>query len=718
MGDLIAGDAVAADPATATASAGDALGTTAGAAADPEPAAGPPPGAAARDRAVHRWRDLDSRNRRWGLAVGAALLLAPLMAFVSYTPDWTPQADPALMGLRALDTGTLRTPVLGQPSQSIEYAGSVAPVHHPGPLHLYLMAVPVRVLGGALGMSLVSVLITGICLVTAAWAVFRQLGRTAGVVAAMTLAAVAFTTGASSLVNPVSSSIAGYPLLVSAVLLWSVSCGDIRLLPVATVAVSFTAQQHLSVVPATAVLTTGAIVLLAFGWWREGRWRDPASRRDLARWGVRSGLVALVLWGPVLAQQAVGTPGNLGQMVWFARHGGHDTLGYGSAVWQVAHVLGLPPLLGRTGVTGAWLITRPSAATWVSAAAVAAAVAGLCLRWRSTAPRLASLGAMTGVVVTAGLVNGSSVPVGLEQARLSFYHWAWVLAFFVTLVIGLALAGWGRRAVVGRRLAATPALAGLGVAVVAVPSLLNPQLDRQTSTDAAAYAWLDRGVVEHLADAADDRRDRLGDHPLLISRDVPPYLMFGDTLAFALVERGIDVRFPLNARYFVHHRRLVDPDRIDGGLVLVVDDEMPTEAPAGELVAEADLGSGFDVASFRALVAAAESAGEVRLGPQVAGELSDDERTLATALLEEMLDEPGSVLLRPDMLAFLADHPILEQPALDPRLAARVLASIEALGDEWHPGTATRLRLYLVDREELLDVATIHEIGRASGDDR
>jgi hypothetical protein len=70
------------------------------------------------------------------------------------------------------------------------------------------------------------------------------------------------------------------------------------------------------------------------------------------------------------------------------------------------------------------------------------------------------------------------------------------------------------------------------------------------------------------------------------------------------------------------------------------------------------------------------------------------------------------------MLAFLADHPILEQPALDPRLAARVLASIEALGDEWHPGTATRLRLYLVDREELLDVATIHEIGRASGDDR
>ena len=56
-----------------------------------------------------------------------------------------------------------------------------------GPLHFYLLALPVRLLGGTLGMLGVSVLVTGSCLVTSAWAVFRQLGRTAGVVAALAL---------------------------------------------------------------------------------------------------------------------------------------------------------------------------------------------------------------------------------------------------------------------------------------------------------------------------------------------------------------------------------------------------------------------------------------------------------------------------------------------------------------------------------------------------
>jgi hypothetical protein len=649
--------------------------------------------------------------------VAVALLLAPLVALAVHLPDWSPQADPALMALRSLDSGTVRTPLIGQPSQSGVYAESAAPVHHPGPLHFYLMALPVRVVGGTLGMLTVSVLITGTCLLTAAWAVFRQLGRSAGVVAALGLAAVTFTTGTSSLVNPVSSSIAGYPLLLSAVLLWCVAAGDLRLMPAAAAATSFTAQQHLSVVPATAVLTVGALVVLATSWRRERRWHDAAERRDLARWSAWSAVVGLALWSPVLVQQALGRTGNLGQMVWFARHGDRVDLGYTSAVWQLAHTLGLPPLLGRTEVTGYWLLSRPSPTTWATAVATVALVTWLSVRWRATHPRRATLGAMVGVTALAGLVNGSSVPVGIEQGRLSFYHWAFALAFLVVLVLGLAVTDPVQRALDGRHPAAIPTAVGVAVCAIAAPTVANSLLDRTTDTAAAANAYIDPDVVDHLADGAHAQADRLGDHPLLIAREVPPFHMYADTLAFALVERGIDIRFPLGARHFVHEDRLVERDEVDGGLVLVVDDEMPGPTPAGgELVAEAALPTGLDLDAYRSLVEAVTSTDEVVLGATVEGRLSDDEQALATSALVAALDDSEAGMLRPDVVGFLADHPDLEQPALDGGQVDRLHRSLAGLDDDWRPGRTTGLRLYLVDREEMLRFATGSELGSSRGE--
>lgn len=667
-------------------------------------------------RVVHRWRDLDRRDRRWALAFAAALVLAPVAALAVHLPDWSPQADPALMALRSLDTGTVRTPLLGQPSQSSAYVESVAPVHHPGPLHLYLMALPIRLLGGTLGMLTTSVLVTATCLVTAAWAVFRQLGRTAGVVAALALGAVAFTTGASSLVNPVSSSIAGYPLLLSAVLLWCVATGDVHLMPAAAAATSFTAQQHLSVVPSIAVLTAGAVALLAAAWWRAGHWHRPAGRRTLARWCGWSAVVGLVLWSPVLVQQVFGTNGNLGRMLWFARQGDSPSLGYTSGLWQVVHALGLPPLLGRTEVTGYWLISRPSAAAWASAAAVAALVAGLSARWRRLHPQRARLGAMVGVTAVAGLVNGSSVPVGIEQGRLSFYHWAFVLAFFVALVVGLGAVELVRR-VLDRDRTIAPgrlgrgALVGVALAAVAAPSLVNPALDRPTNHPAAANAYIDPSALEVLADAAAARADDIGEHPVLLARDVPPFQMYADSLAFALVERGVDVRFPLGARHFVHHDRLVEHELLDGGLVLVVDDEMPGDDPGGDLVAAVDLPTDLDLDAYRALVAAVGATDEVVLGTEVEAALDADERTMAETVLVAALDDPEAALLRADIVGFLAAHPDLEQPALDPRVVARHRTSLGDLDDDWRRGTTTRLRLYLLDRGELLRTASPGEVG-------
>ena len=84
----------------------------------------------------------------------------------------------------------------------------------------YLLAAPVRLLGPSLGMPAVSLLISATCLLLSLWIVYRLLGTRSALVATAALSLVAFSTGAASFVNPVSSSIAGYPLLLSVVALW------------------------------------------------------------------------------------------------------------------------------------------------------------------------------------------------------------------------------------------------------------------------------------------------------------------------------------------------------------------------------------------------------------------------------------------------------------------------------------------------------------------
>ena len=345
-----------------------------------------------------------------------------------------------------------------------------------------------------------------------------------------------------------------------------------------------------------------------------------------------------------------------------------------------------------------------------------AVVVGVCLRWRTDQPRRATLGAMTVVVLGAGLYNGSSVPAGLEQARLSFYHWAFVLAFFVALVIGLALAGpivrAGRAAVAGRP-PTVAALAALTVLAVAAPSVVNPHLDRTTNEPAFAGAYLDPDVVDRLTDAALSQGDAAeqpsaGPRPQLAAlRDVRRHPVVRPRRARR--RRALPAHRPVLRAQRAGSSTLT---RSAPGWCFVVDDGLASPTPPGRLIGRADLGSGLAVDDYRALVAAAEAAdGEVVLGDELAASLTADERVLATASLDGLVDDPEAWLLRPEVLEFLAENPPLTSPALDPDQAARVLASIEGRTTPWRPGTATGIRVFLLDREDILATATPGEIG-------
>ena len=663
---------------------------------------------------VHRLRDLDRRGRWVAGAFAAALLLAPVLAFARYLPDWVPSGDPAYMGLRALDVGTSRTPLLGQPSTSAEYVDGYM-VHHLGPSHFYLLAPFVRLLGPAAGMLLVSVLITGGSVLVAAWAVLRQLGPAAAGIAAVVLGATTFTTGAASLVNPVSSSISGYPLLCSAVLLWCLLCGDRRLLPLTTLVVSFTAQQHLAVLPALALITGMGLVGFFVPRLQQGR-------RLIRPVAVSAG-VALLVWSPVIVQQLFGSQGNLSQLREFAGHTDRPKLGMDEASRQVVHTLGLPPLLGQTELEGTWFFGAPSTLTSFSAGIVVAVLLAAAVHWhRAGERRRAMLVVMAVVTALGGLVNGSSVPVGIEQYRLPFYHWAFVLTFFVT--IGLALlVGDLARAARMPRLPRVPALRlprlgwlwaallpALGVAAVAVPSLVNPSLDRRSNTLLTAYSPVKRGVVDQLDDAVLEMGDRLDGPVVVLTRGEGLYVGLREAVALDLQDRGLDIRHPVGSQSFVDADHLAHRSDVQAALVLVVDrqfdvDEAEVSGVPGEVVAEVDARGDFDWEAWQGLLAEAEATDELVLGPD------------AEQLIEEQPTEAGQVMTRTYLESFAGDsaptaladrgnlelllETPLEQPAYDPALIRRVLRTMPD-SEPTPEDPRWRFRVFLLDREELL----------------
>jgi hypothetical protein len=706
-----------------TALIGDAVGDAGPAGGDPSgmhdngsPRNDDPGGdSAAPAQPVHRLRDLDRRSRLIAAVLGLALLLAPLLALAWAAPDWTPANDPALMALRSLDVGGSRTPLTGQPSTSANYTSAQEVVDHPGPIHFYVMAPTIRLLGAPLGMLTVSVAITGAGVLIAAWALFRQLGPTGGVVGAVALGAITFTTGAATLVNPVSSNIARYPLLCSMVLVWCLLCGDIRLLPLASAVVSFTAQQHLSILPTVGVVAATGTVGFLVAWGGQGRWRRSDARRQLLGWGGAAIGVALLLWTPVIYQQFFGDgTGNLTRMATFARHDERPSVGMGSAVRQAAHVLGLPPLLGQLQLSGDWLLNPVSIGTWITAAVVVTVVAGLGLRWRRAhQSRQAALVVAAGIVLVAGLVNGSSVPEGLEKYRLSLYHWAWPLALFVVVSLALGAIELVRRLPQTQRPWVPTAACALAVAAIAVPSLVNPSLDRRSNDLGDAYSPIHRSFMDDLSDQVIDEKAAIaGPGPVVLLERGQQNNFHGlrEALALALEQRGLTTVHPRYLWNGVDAERLVQSDTVESGLVMVIDqavavDEAEVNQVPGRLIAEVDGLADFDQDALDTLIDQVTEAGSVELTEEgeaaIAARPSPGDEVLGAAI-SFLPTNPGVGLTNPEILRFLRDHP----PASPPLDAGAIDLVLDTL-----PGKQdARLRVYLLDHDELVAYAYPGEI--------
>ena len=644
-------------------------------------------------RPIHRLRDLDRRGRLVAAGIALLLVLVPLVAAMVNHGRWEPQGDDALIELRARDVGTGRTPLVGQPSTSGSYGEQAENVAHPGPLGFVVLTPTTRVLGPVTGTLLAAAGVSAASMLAVAWLLFRQLGARGGAAGAALVALAAFSAGAAGLIDPLSSNFGRMPLLAASVGVWALLCGDLRVAPLAAAFWSFAAQQHLSVLPAAAVL--GGVGFLAAAWWV---WKAPGGRRAgaLAWVGAAVG-VGLVLWSPVLYQELRGDPGNLTALAGYSGDAQREDLGPRSALSQIANALGPRPFLGRSSPKGWDLVAHRSTLGVLLTFAVVGVVLAVGAWWRRREPRFLAAVAMIGVLAVAALITGMNIPDSPEQGRLNFYHWAFALSFFELLVFGWLLA---RLAPVvtpklrhGRPVTAVAVAAVVIAGVAVTPLVVDRASDRLLQPLPAA------SVRELLADLEGSEALDSVDGPLLVLvHGDDRYVQVGDTIGTRLAIDGMPITFPPSSKGFVHPDRLADLCTVQQALVIGLI-RTGVEPPEGTELSRVDAAPTLDREALARLQDQVEGP-EVVFGDDLTAALAalpgDQGDLIGATLMFRLPDRSGEVLLSRFNLDLLIDHPI-EKPAFD-------RADLVALRDSLPEGSnvvATDLTASLLDREQL-----------------
>lgn len=256
---------------------------------------------------VPRLRALVDRHPVATATVALAVPLVVLAANLARR-NWHPVLDLAMTEFRVRDVGGPNTPLIGLPGRIGRFPDQGS---HPGPLSFYLLAPVYRLLGSSAWGLLVGAIVVNIAAIaTALWMLARRAGGRGVWIGAAVLALVVRGYGTEVLEQPWNPYL---PVLVWVVLLlavWSVLLGDHAMLLVVVGAGTLCAQTHIPYLPLTVGMV--ALVVGALLWqWR----RDVPLRPAIRRNAIRSGVLGLVLWAPVLVDQLVREPGNLRMLI-------------------------------------------------------------------------------------------------------------------------------------------------------------------------------------------------------------------------------------------------------------------------------------------------------------------------------------------------------------------------------------------------------------------
>ncbi|MGZ6925071.1 MAG: hypothetical protein ACXVJF_00005 [Acidimicrobiia bacterium] len=388
--------------------------------------------------AVREQRDVDAPGRhedRPLLVVSLVLVVLPfVVALVSVVAShWHPSGDQAIEVLRIRDVGTSHTPLVGPWSR---WGWS-----HPGPAMFWLLAPFLRVLGN--DGVLIGTVLCGIGSAVGIVLIAYRVGRGPGAaITAGFLAALASAAGFELMVDPWNPWIAFFPFALFLAAVVGTTATDPRLLVVAVLVGSFVVQTHAGYL----ALVGGLLAVAAVVCWR-------TDRRAFL---VAAGL-GVVVWIPAVVDQIVHDPGNLRQLLDYARSGSEPTAGWANAFGAMSSQL--RPL-------GPWIANHEThfgferTATGAWSIAVIALVAGLGLLAHRRGGKIAArLALVTLVAIALAFVSSSRITGAFVGYVVAYWR---PVAAMTWLSIVCSVLSIVRRRTVERAVVAV----GLGVLVV------------------------------------------------------------------------------------------------------------------------------------------------------------------------------------------------------------------------------------------------------------
>lgn len=381
------------------------------------------------------------------VSVGAAILPIVVAATRAIAKGWIPTEDNAFFPIRARDVFTIdHLPLLGVFSSASQTSGFN--FNHPGPLLFDLGALPVRLFGGSVGTVVAIALVNGVSVLGIAVFASRRGGPVLGALATAVTAILAWTMGSEVLYEPWNPHSVLLPFLFFLVLVWSVSCGDLLALPFAAGAGSLVAESHLSYSLLVPVLAALAIVLLVLRI-RADTKRDPRPARDrwrrAAQYGAVAAVVLVVCWTqPLIEQFTSHGDGNLTLLARSATESRAPTAGFSFGASAVAAVASLPPWWFRPSFDETfkpgW--NAPSLAVALLSLAALAAVVGACT-WMARRHRdrvsLSALAIAVAALVLGVVTAARSPETAFGKFQVHTLRWAWPIAAFTFLAVGIVV---------------------------------------------------------------------------------------------------------------------------------------------------------------------------------------------------------------------------------------------------------------------------------------
>lgn len=390
------------------------------------------------------------------IIVVAIALLPVLTAIARRRGDrWIPIGDNALIEMRARDVFSLdHFPLLGTWSSASLSAGK--DLNHPGPLLFDILAVPVRLFGGATGVALGVGAINMAAIVGTALVAHRVGGRRACLLATAVASMLAYTLGSAMLTDPWNPHVLVLPALFMLVCTWAVAAGDLVVLPWLFVACSLCLQTHLGyayLVPALVVTALIGAFAVYRRRWRADAGAKAADRRQIRRVGAVSLATVVVLWAQPLLEQLFGDgQGNLARI---ATSTGSDepTIGATTAVRIAGGVLGVPPWWSRGSFIDAVPYTPYDAdgvtLTPIGLRSSAIAATGLFVllalfgasgwwAWKRRDRPVIAGAAVAGVSVALALASLTIMPIGPLGLTPHQMRWLWSIGAFCLFAIALA----------------------------------------------------------------------------------------------------------------------------------------------------------------------------------------------------------------------------------------------------------------------------------------